>query len=253
MQYAWELELLLINVPLPSAKTTLLKLFGGLTSIITFDRDSRWKLRSSSIPFLRPKPESKSGSMKMFLCLLQKCVSLTLSKSDQIITSDIFSAKLANSSSVPKDAEILGLFTIKCQIRTHRRWAIGLTQKSCLIWTKFFSCSKFQGSIIFDERTVCFHTWEIPDRAGLSFEQMSIFQELTRIWRKIMKLNKMFVFEFFGNLSWEKFLNYRPVSEQIILSSIDFQTEFVIPVRVHFEQYSKALRLIPILFQIFIL
>ena len=185
--------------------------------------------------FLWPKPKSKSGSMKMFLCLLQKCVSLILSKSDQIITSDIFSAKLSNSSSVPKDAKILGLFTLKSQIRTRRRWAIGLTQMSRLIWTKFFSCSKFQGSIIFDEIAVCFHTWEIPDRTGLSFEQMTIFQELTRIWRKVMKLNKMFVFEFFGNLSREKFLNYHPVSEQIILSSLDFQTEFVIHVRVHFE------------------
>ena len=74
--------------------------------------------------FLRPKPESKSGSMKMFLCLLQKCVSLILSKSDQKITSDIFSAKLSNSPSVPKDAEILGLFTRKSRIGTHRRWAL---------------------------------------------------------------------------------------------------------------------------------
>ena len=100
---------------------------------------------------------------------------------------------------------------------------MGLTQMSRLIWTKFFSCGKFQGSIIFDERAVWFHTWEIPDRTGLSFEQMSIFQELTRIWRKVMKLNKMFFLEFFGNLSREKFLNHRPVSEQIILSSLDFR------------------------------
>lgn len=168
--------------------------------------------------FLRPKPNSKSGSMKMFLCLLQKCVSLILSKSDQIITSDIFSAKLSNSSSVPNDAEILGLLLFSN--RNLSRWPspMGLTQMSRLVRTKFFSCSKFQRSIIFDGSAVCFHTWEIPDRTGLSFEQMTISQELTRIWRKIIKLNKMFAFEFFGNLSWENFLNYRPVSEQIILS-----------------------------------
>ena len=42
----------------------------------------------------------------------------------------------------------------------------------------------------------------------------------------------MFAFEFFRNLFWEDLLlDYRPVFEQIILSSLDFQSEFVIYAR----------------------
>ena len=111
-----------IKVPLPSAKTTLLKLFLvqkfwisllNMAHIYGLYYLGRIKFRFSR-PFLRPVEFSISGLMKMSRCLLQKYVSLTLIKSDQTIISEEFFAQLSNSFNDENDSKYCHYDLIIC-------------------------------------------------------------------------------------------------------------------------------------------